>query len=71
VSRGNVDDERRLVAVGEFNAVQAVGPDLMGQFFFIDVCKTEFPEETVLVGKNKHPCDLEFRGFGKTMPDQL
>jgi hypothetical protein len=67
----NLDDQRRLITVREFNTIQAVGPDLLGEFGLVHDVKPELLEELRLVRQREDAPDPEHDRLGDARLHQL
>src|SRR5512139_2460864 len=68
---GEVGDQRDLVAVGELRALQAIGPDLVGELGLVHPVETEPLEELRLVREREHARDPQHDRLGDARLHQL
>ena len=61
--RADGNDECCFVAIRKFNAVQAIGPNFMRKFLFVDFPESEFLEKILLIGKHENALYLEGSRF--------
>src|SRR3989304_2403564 len=59
-----VGDQRHLVAIGKLGALQAIGPDLLGEFGLVHFVESELHEELRLVGQRENTAGPEHDRLG-------
>src|SRR3990172_1626864 len=68
---GQIGHQGDLVAVGELGALEAVRPDLLGQFGLVHPDKPQLLEELRLVGQGEDPQDAEDDRLGDARLNEL